>query len=425
VPRANPLYDPRIETHDPPPSARPTRGDERKPQVTTAGIARLVERGDVRALAELAHSLADVNAKLAAEIEDERMAEATLRKHLERTRRQQEALLMLAAATELPWYERLRAVIKVDSETIDVARVSYWQLAREGQSIRCDALFRADRGGFEHGLELFAKDFPGYFHALHTGAVIVAADANTDPSTREFSESYLEPAGIGAMMDVPVYVRGVFTGVVCHEHVGGTRPWSGDEQQFALSIGQVLSLALESEDRRRAEQALRESEARFRHAALHDALTGLPNRLVLFDILRREIGRAKRDASYRFAVLYFDLDGFKAVNDTLGHDAGDRLLMTVGERLNASMRPMDAVARVGGDEFAVVVANVAEREAAAAIAQRIAAAVSAPLRIGDREVEVGASVGIAMADGSSDPSGLLRAADLAMYEQKTARRAGA
>jgi diguanylate cyclase (GGDEF)-like protein len=149
-----------------------------------------------------------------------------------------------------------------------------------------------------------------------------------------------------------------------------------------------------------------------------------PDRVLLFDILRREIGRAQRSAGYRFAVLFLDLDGFKAVNDTLGHEAGDRVLVTVSERLRACLRPMDAVARLGGDEFAVVVADVKDEAEANGVALRIRAALSTPQKLADGEHVIGASIGVVLSDARcTDPSAVLREADLAMYEEKSLQHA--
>ncbi|MEZ4257230.1 MAG: GAF domain-containing protein, partial [Polyangiales bacterium] len=190
--------------------------------------------------------------------------EDALRAKLERAIRQQAALLELWSVDHESFEERVRHVLRSASITLGVERVSYWSLAGAPDAIRCEALFvRADER-FESGAELANSKYPKYFEALRAGRPIVATDAHTHPATSEFSDGYLKPNNIGAMLDVPVYVQGQLAGVVCHEHVGAERNWPDDELLFAMSAAQLISLADESRRRAAAELALRESEARFR-----------------------------------------------------------------------------------------------------------------------------------------------------------------
>jgi diguanylate cyclase (GGDEF)-like protein len=150
----------------------------------------------------------------------------------------------------------------------------------------------------------------------------------------------------------------------------------------------------------------------------HDALTGLPNRTLLYDRLCRALAAGRRDSS-RLAVLFLDLDGFKRVNDTYGHEAGDELLVAVARRIAEVVRGEDLLARVGGDEFVVVCEGVASATDAESIAERLALALGAPLFLsGDRAFSVRASIGIALADYQATPESLLRDADAAMYRAK-------
>jgi len=187
-----------------------------------------------------------------------------LRGRLERALRHEAALLALASVDDQAFPDRLRRIVQVDATAMEVARVSFWSLTDEPPAIACDALYLADSGRFEGGAVLEASAFPAYFEALRAGTPIAATDAHTDPRTREFSAGYLTPNRIGAMLDVPVYVRGRLVGVVCHEHVGGPRDWSEHEQLFAMAIGQLVALAIEARSREAAEQAVRDSESRFR-----------------------------------------------------------------------------------------------------------------------------------------------------------------
>ncbi|GIF37876.1 diguanylate cyclase (GGDEF)-like protein [Actinoplanes xinjiangensis] len=164
-------------------------------------------------------------------------------------------------------------------------------------------------------------------------------------------------------------------------------------------------------------------EERLRTAAMRDHLTGLPNRLLLEDRLTHAGMRAAREPGYRFAVLLLDLDGFKAVNDSLGHAAGDQLLVQVARRLTGLLRRTDTVARLGGDEFVVLIDDVSGPGGDSAVRAGIEAAVTEPYTIDGHVVEVGLSIGSAVSgDGSSDPDLLLREADAAMYRAKSAGR---
>ena len=186
------------------------------------------------------------------------------------------------------------------------------------------------------------------------------------------------------------------------------------------SFAQRLSLAV----------ARHEREERLYRQAHYDALTGLPNRLLFRERLEVELQRV-RDGAPGGALLYLDLDDFKRVNDTLGHAAGDQMLTIVGQRLRASVKETDTVARIGGDEFTVVLRELPDAASAATVARRILDALGAPIWLGGEGRQVGVSVGIAAfpADGL-DCDGLLRHADAAMYRAKqqgrgrTASRAG-
>ncbi len=162
------------------------------------------------------------------------------------------------------------------------------------------------------------------------------------------------------------------------------------------------------------------AEERFQRKAHHDSLTDLPNRLLFNDRLDQAISVAKR-SSRQFALLYLDLDRFKAVNDTLGHAAGDELLKAVAARIRHQVRESDTVARVGGDEFTVILPDFARREEAEAVAGKIVAALGLPFPLGGvaQSIEIGTSIGIAVYPGDGqDADALVISADAAMYSAK-------
>lgn len=188
-------------------------------------------------------------------------------------------------------------------------------------------------------------------------------------------------------------------------------PFSAHDREFVRSSGSVLGAA-----------AMRlRMEAEIRRRSLHDPLTGLPNRAALLDRLGRALHRAQTDGT-SIGVLFIDLDGFKAVNDTLGHQAGDELLTLTAARLVQAVRPADVVGRLSGDEFAVLCERVGSTAELEAIGDRLLTALGRPCALHDRMVTVSASVGIALSGpGTVDGDDLLGAADLAMY---TAKRLG-
>jgi diguanylate cyclase (GGDEF)-like protein len=157
---------------------------------------------------------------------------------------------------------------------------------------------------------------------------------------------------------------------------------------------------------------------RLAHRVLHDPLTDLPNRALFLDRLELALARLRRHNA-NLAVLFIDLDNFKVVNDSLGHGAGDHLLVELAARLKQAMRPSDTIARFGGDEFVVLCEDITAARDAMAVAERIVKATARPFLLGPREMFVSAAVGIALAlDDEATPETLLRDADAAMYRAK-------
>jgi diguanylate cyclase (GGDEF)-like protein/PAS domain S-box-containing protein len=166
------------------------------------------------------------------------------------------------------------------------------------------------------------------------------------------------------------------------------------------------------------------AEEQLVRGAYHDALTGLPNRILFTESLTRSVARARRRPDYQFAVLFLDLDRFKLVNDSLGHAIGDQLLVHVARRLEECMRPGDIVARLGGDEFTVLLEDVPDASNAVQIAERILARVGMPLSLSGHEVYSTVSIGIALSSPAYEAADdLIRDADAAMYRAKSLGKA--
>ena len=163
----------------------------------------------------------------------------------------------------------------------------------------------------------------------------------------------------------------------------------------------------------------KKAEEQIHHAAFHDALTGLPNRTLFADRLSMAVERAKRTAAFKFAVIFVDLDRFKIVNDSLGHDMGDKLLVDLSRRLEKCLRAVDTVARLGGDEFAILLDGISNNTDATDIAERIQHSLNQPFDLEGHEFYTSASMGIAFStEEYQRPEDILRDADTAMYKAK-------
>jgi diguanylate cyclase (GGDEF)-like protein len=172
-------------------------------------------------------------------------------------------------------------------------------------------------------------------------------------------------------------------------------------------------------EQERISRVLEETKEHFRHAAFHDSLTGLPNRAMFTELLKAEIESSNRRNDHMFAVLFLDLDRFKNINDSLGHTHGDLLLVAFAERLERTLRPIDTLARFGGDEFAILLSGMTDATDAVRVAQRIQDELSQPFVLDKNSAFATASIGIALSSSGYDrPDDILRDADIAMYRAK-------
>ncbi|MGI9597196.1 MAG: diguanylate cyclase domain-containing protein, partial [Acidimicrobiales bacterium] len=195
--------------------------------------------------------------------------------------------------------------------------------------------------------------------------------------------------------------------LVVLNRLGDVTGFTEDDLALFSTLADQLALALVNNHLEQAVTTLRQVEQELEHKATHDALTGLADRSVVSSILDEALG-----GDSVVSVLYVDLDDFKVVNDSLGHQAGDMVLVETSRRLLSEVRPTDCVARLGGDEFAIVLLGAADPEL---IAERIIESVHEPMRIADHDVSIGVSIGLVRADPGDDTAALLANADTAMY----------
>src|SRR5687767_1733271 len=280
--------------------------------------------------------------------------------------------------------------------------------------------------------------FRAVFEHSATGIVVLGADStirDTNAAFEQFLGASQEELRDRRLTDFTPPEHADLMAELLHDVGSGARENGSAELRFVRGDGRVgwgtVTLS-RAEDRNEFRliamvQDISERktlEAQLLHQAFHDHLTGLANRALFLDRLGHAMARLARDREL-LSVLFLDLDNFKAVNDTQGHSAGDRLLSIVGDRLLSATRGCDTVARLGGDEFAVLLDSPNGREGVEIVAQRITRALERPIEIDPgREVVASASVGIATWHGGESPDELLRNADVAMYAAKAQARGG-
>jgi len=191
------------------------------------------------------------------EIGQRQLAEAALCESKRRLQQQNLALVELARSKTLNLGDlsaAVKEIIEATTNTLRVERASIWLYKDERSKIQCIDMYESSASRHSQGIELAAVDYPAYFHALKQERTIAAHNAHSDPRTKEFSQLYLSPLGITSMLDAPIWLDGEMVGVVCHEHVGPVREWALDEQNFAGSIADLVSLAMQACDRKQAEE---------------------------------------------------------------------------------------------------------------------------------------------------------------------------
>src|SRR3954453_7467346 len=309
--------------------------------------------------------------------------------------------LGLLALEQLDLQAVLDHAVEATAETLGADFCELLELtpSRELLMVRGGGGWRAGAVGATH--VPFGSEFHAGFAFGSLGQVVIEDFA----AERRFRQGpLLREHGVaaGAVVIVggkrrPFGVLGVYTTT--------PRRFGSDEVNFLQAVANVLSDATERH----------RSEERVRHQALHDPLTGLPNRAMLMERLA-----GSREHT---ALLFVDLDHFKLINDGLGHDIGDRLLVSVAHRLASSVGPRDLVARIGGDEFVVLLEDVESEHGALDAVERVIDGFRDPFALGPHLRHVTASVGVALGDGTADGDALLRSADAAMYAAKENGRA--
>jgi diguanylate cyclase (GGDEF)-like protein len=245
--------------------------------------------------------------------------------------------------------------------------------------------------------------------------VVAVAPEDVEPAVREhFAARGIRHAMVATLAGEE---RAMGT-ILLANRFGIERGYTADDVRLLEALANNASVALQYDRLEQAVAKLRSLQDQLHHQAYHDPLTDLPNRTLFMESLRGHIA-----GDVAVAILFIDIDDFKIVNDSLGHQVGDALLVSVAGRLRHCVRPQDVVARLGGDEFAVLLPDAHDREQARAVASRILTAFQAPVRAGEELVSVKLSVGIADSHEADDDHQLIRAADVAMYQAKAKGKA--
>jgi diguanylate cyclase (GGDEF)-like protein len=359
--------------------------------------------------------------------------EAQLAREREAARRHQDAVVrvarMIPGPGEVGLRELLADLAEVAATTLQVDRASVWILSADATHLECVELFERPSRTHSGGTVLAASDYPRYFAALASGRALDADDARTDPRTSEFTANYLVPLGITAMLDAAIRREGRVIGVVCHEHVGTSRQFTGDEIAFAGALADQVAIALATVEHRRlredAESARRELRITQELSTIDD-LTQLYNRREMERLLAADMNHAERHGR-QLSVAMIDIDHFKQVNDRYGHPVGDEVLRQVARLMVTTLRSSDRPARYGGEEFLLILPDTAgdDLEALLERLRRCCEGHVFAVRHGGRTLELRLTISMGTATfptSGTTVEALIEASDRALYRAKHAGR---
>ncbi|MGH8282637.1 MAG: putative bifunctional diguanylate cyclase/phosphodiesterase [Gammaproteobacteria bacterium] len=362
----------------------------------------------------LRFSYAGMMEELSSHVSERTRVETQLRQGDERMRQQSDSLLELARESSIAAGDisgALKVITEKAADAMRCRRISVWFLDEAIQALRCAHILAEGKHSARTSYQFTRNQCRPLFDAMRETRTYAIADVGNDARAAPLMETYLKPNGVTAVLGSP-FRQGVrVRGIILHEYTEGEREWTRDEANFASSLSDFIALAMTAYDRREAESKLRE-------LANYDRLTGLPNRALFMDRMAQTLAKSRR-AQQRVALLFIDVDRFKSINDSLGHQAGDLVLRTIGKRLIECVRDADSVARLGGDEFTVIIDQCENIEAITVVCDRILAEVMNPILLGQTEANLSCSIGISLfPDDGKDVEVLLQNADSAMYKAK-------
>ncbi|HEY9633144.1 MAG TPA: response regulator [Coleofasciculaceae cyanobacterium] len=294
-------------------------------------------------IGRLSKQLLEENRRLQEEIRVRKQAEEALQESAIRIRNQNIALIELArnqALNQGNLKEALKEITEVAAHNIAVERVSVWLFDSSGTYLKCLNLFERSLNQHREGLELTTVDYPAYFQALTQEQLVIAEDAYTDPRTQEFSESYLTALGITSMLDAPIRLGGQTMGVLCNEHVGTARHWTPEDQNFARSAADLVSLALQAREHKRAQE-----EVHSARVFLDSIIENIPHMIFVKDAAQLRFVRFNKAGEELLGYFRQELIG-KNDSDVFPPEqadffmAKDRQVLASGEVLDIPEEPV-------------------------------------------------------------------------------------
>ncbi len=326
-------------------------------------------------------------------------------------------LFQMAQYRHTSFIRSLRPILEASANVAGIDRCSYWKMNEDQSEVVCVMMYDNSERKFRSDAAHMA--FPIDVHpllqqALQESKTIIVSDVDRD-TRADSMRGYLHSQSIKAMVLAPAKKGSNVEGILCAVHLHHVRHWSKDESDFIVNVSTLISLFYKEAERARTEDELR-------HLAHHDSLTGLPNRHYL-QYHTTDIFPKIAATSPSLAAFFIDLDGFKSINDSLGHAIGDELLKAVARRLKNSVRKNDILVRLGGDEFMLLARELTRPHIAEDIAKKIVESMRETFSLNGRELHISASVGISFYpfDGT-DLETLMKKADIAMYHAKSAGR---
>jgi len=324
--------------------------------------------------------LLEANVSLATEIQERIAAECAMQVREARLKQQQAGLLELASSQNIyagNFKVALQEICHLAAATLDVERASIWFYNQDKSALFCANLYKFSANKHSQGLKISVATFPNYFHALEKRQSIVANQADSDPRTQEFKDSYLIPLGITSMLDVPIYFQGGTVGVICLEHIGKPRDWVIEEQNFGSYLAYITALAMESRDRHQAEIERKKVELALRQqsAAIAAASDGIgiltPDGNYAYvneahiQIYGYESPEALLGKSWQVLYDASEVARFQQVLTTTLAETGACRMEAVGKRQDGSTFPQEvALTNIEGGGLVCIVRDISDRQQA-------------------------------------------------------------